>query len=95
MKLEWNTKYFGWKYFNYVIIVLGLIVGLSVWFMPNKWADPEIKAGMAEQEELRALRRERLAREAEEKRMQDELGLIYITPGTNPFPTKPPEPEKK
>lgn len=95
MKLEWNTKYLGWKYLNYVIIVLGLIVGLSVWFMPNKWADPEIKAGMAEQEELRALRRARLAREAEEKRIQDELGLIYITPGTNPFPTEPPKPEKK
>lgn len=44
MKFQWNTKYFGWEYLNYVIIVLGLIVGLSVWFMPNKWADPEIKA---------------------------------------------------
>ena len=69
MKFQWNTKYFGWKYLNYVIIVLGLIVGLSVWFMPNKWADPEIKAGVAEQEALRKLRRERLAREAEEKRI--------------------------
>jgi hypothetical protein len=26
---------------NYVIIVLGLIVGLGVWFVPNKWAEPE------------------------------------------------------
>jgi hypothetical protein len=93
VKFQWNPKYLGWKYFNYIIIVLGLIVGLSVWFIPNKWAEPEIVASMAEQRELRKLRRERLAREAEEKRIQDELGLIYIMPGTNPFPTEPPKPE--
>jgi hypothetical protein len=59
--------------------------------MPNKWAEPEVAASWAEQKELMQLRRERLAREAEEKRIQDEMGLIYIEPGTNPFPTKPPE----
>ena len=68
MKLRWDPKYLGWKYLNYVIVVLGLIVGLGVWFVPNKWAEPEIVAGMAEQMELRSLRQARLAREAEEKR---------------------------
>ena len=91
MKLSWDPKYFGWKYFNYVIIVLGMIVGLGVWFMPNKWAEPEIAASYNEQLELQKLRKARLAREAEEQRMQDELGLIYIEPGTNPFPTEPPK----
>ena len=91
MKLRWDSSFFGWKYFNYVIIILGLIVGVGVWFMPNKWAEPEIAASYNEQLELLQLRRERLAREAEEKRMQDELGLIYIDPGTNPFPTEPPK----
>lgn len=90
MKFQWDPKYFGWKYLNYVIIVLGMIVGLGVWFMPNKWAEPEIAASYNEQLELMKLRKERLAREAEEKRVQDELGLIYIDPGTNPFPTEPP-----
>lgn len=94
MQLRWDPKFFGWKYFNYVIVVLGLIVGLGVWFMPNKWAEPEIAASMAEQEELRALRKARLAREAEEKRYQEEMGLIYIEPGTNPFPTEPPDGKK-
>ena len=94
MQFRWDPKVFGWKYFNYVIVVLGLIVGLGVWFMPNKWAEPEIAASMAEQEELRALRKARLAREAEEKRYQEETGLIYITPGTNPFPTEPPDGKK-
>lgn len=91
MKFQWDPKYFGWKYFNYVIIVLGMIVGLGVWFMPNKWAEPEIAASYNEQLELQKLRKARLAREAEEQRMQDELGLIYIDPGTNPFPTEPPK----
>lgn len=97
MKLGWDPKYFGWKYLNYVIIVVGLIVGLGVWFVPNKWAEPEIAASYGDQLELQKLRKARLAREAEEKRMQDELGLIYIDPGTNPFPTEPPKdsPEKK
>ena len=57
MKLHWDPKYLGWKYLNYVIVVLGLIVGIGVWFVPNKWAEPEIAAGMAEQTELRSLRR--------------------------------------
>ncbi|RYE56607.1 MAG: hypothetical protein EOP18_04085 [Rhizobiaceae bacterium] len=97
MKFQWDAKYFGWKYLNYVIIVLGMIVGLGVWFMPNKWAEPEIAKSYNEQLELLKLRKERLAREAEEKRVQDELGLIYIDPGTNPFPTEPPKdtPEPK
>lgn len=96
MKWKWNPNLFGWKYFNYIIIAVALITGFGVWFMPNKWAEPEIAASMAEQEELRALRKARLAREAEEKREADELGLIYIEPGTNPFlPPKPAEPAPK
>ena len=94
MNLKWDPKYLGWKYFNYIIVVLGLIVGLGVWFMPNKWADPAIEAKIAEQNELKEMRRVRLEREAEEKRLVDELGLIYITPGTNPFPTEPPKQQK-
>ena len=90
MKFQWDSKYFGWKYFNYAIIVVGLIVGIGVWFVPNKWAEPKIAASWQNTRELLQLRRERLAREAEEQRVNDELGLIYIDPGTNPFPTEPP-----
>ncbi len=95
MNLKWNPNLFGWKYLTYILIAVALITGFGVWFMPNKWAEPEIAASMAEQEELRALRKARLAREAEEKRQADELGLIYIEPGTNPFPTEPPEKAQK
>ncbi len=91
MKFQWDAKYFGWKYLNYLIIAVGLIVGIGVWFVPNKWAEPKIAASWNNTLELLELRKQRLAREAEEQRVQDELGLIYIDPGTNPFPTEPPK----
>ena len=62
-----------------------------MWFVPNKWAEPKIAASWNNTLELLELRKQRLAREAEEQRVQDELGLIYIDPGTNPFPTEPPK----
>ena len=40
-------------------------------------------------------RQARLAREAAEKRYMEETGLIYLTPGVNPFPTEPPDGQKK
>ena len=43
---RWTPINFGWKYLNYVIIGVGLIVGFCVWALPNRWADPEIQAGM-------------------------------------------------
>lgn len=95
MNLRWDPKYLGWKYWNYVIVVLGLVVGIGVWFVPNKWAEPKIAAGYRDQLELQTLRRARLAREAEEKRYAEETGLIYLTPGVNPFPTEPPDGKKK
>lgn len=89
---RWKPINFGWKYFNYMIIGIGLIVGFCVWVLPNKWADPEVQAGIE-----RIKERQRLAKEwekqkaliqAEEERIaryNEEVGLIYIDPGTNPF----------
>src|SRR5262245_3239317 len=95
MKFEWNPKFFGWKYFNYILIAVALIVGFGVWWMPNKWAEPETAAMWAKQLEYLKAVRESKAIEAEQKRMEEELGLVYIEPGTNPFPTEPPKDDKK
>lgn len=81
----WKPINFGWKYWNYVIIGVGLIVGFCVWALPNKWAEPEIAAGVARQIQLQ---KEIKAYKAEQARIaaeQEELGLVYIEPGTNPF----------
>jgi catalase (peroxidase I) len=63
--------------------------------MPNKWAEPETAAKWAKQKEYLQAAREAKAAAEEQKRMEDELGLIYIDPGTNPFPTEPPRDSKK
>ena len=94
MKFEWNPKFLGWKYLNYILIAVALIVGLGVWWMPNKWAEPETAAKWAKQKEYLRAAREAKAAAEEQKRMEDELGLIYIDPGTNPFPTEPPAKDK-
>lgn len=89
---RWKPINFGWKYFNYMIIGVGLIVGFCVWVLPNKWADPEVQAGIERVKEKQRLAREWAAQQAlikaEEERIaryNEEVGLIYIDPGTNPF----------
>lgn len=93
----WRPPEFGWRYFNYMIIGLAVIVGFGLWFMPNKWAEPEIAAGFAEQVRLEKLAKALKAQREEQQRMIDELGLVYIEPGTNPFLPPPsmrePEPQ--
>lgn len=89
---SWKPINFGWHYWNYAIIGVGLIVGFAIWVLPNQWADPEVQAGIARtkqriewakeaeaQQKLLAEEQARIARENEEN------GLVYIEPGTNPF----------
>lgn len=89
---RWKPINFGWKYFNYLIIGVGLIVGFAVWVLPNQWADPEVQAGLERVKEQQALTKERrridAINKAEEERIaryNEENGLVYIDPGTNPF----------
>jgi hypothetical protein len=84
----------SWTGFDLLLVIGALLAGLLVWFLPSFSASPELKAFYASQKELKA---QRLALEAEEERIRkenEELGLIYIQPGTNPFPTKPPDDAK-
>jgi len=90
----WRPPNFGWRYLNYVMIVAGLVVGFGLWFMPNKWVEPEIAAGFAEQVRLEKLGKQLQAQRDEHERMVDELGLVYIEPGTNPFLPPPSQRDK-
>ncbi len=89
MKFVWNPKFLGWKYMNGILIAIALIVGLGVWWMPNKWAEPETAAKWQQQKDYLKAKREAALIAAEQKAMEEELGLVYIDPGTNPFPTEP------
>jgi len=85
----WKPINWGWKYWNYMIIGIGLVVGFCVWALPNKWADPEYKAKLAQQSELARQIKAYNAEQARIAKENEELGLVYIDPGTNPF--LPPE----
>ena len=96
---RWKPINFGWKYWNYMIIGVGLIVGFCVWVLPNHWADPEVVAGVERLKERQRLaeewKRVQAINKAEEERVareNEEMGLVYIDPGTNPF--LPPESER-
>ena len=86
---RWTPINWGWKYWNYVIIGVGVVVGFCVWVLPNKWADPEVAGPIAERSRLQHLNKQWEAeRDAIEKQIakeNEELGLVYIEPGTNPF----------
>lgn len=86
---RWKPINWGWKYWNYVIIGIGLVVGFCVWVLPNKWADPEVAGPIAERSRLQRLNKqweaEQKAIEAQIAKENEELGLVYIDPGTNPF----------
>jgi hypothetical protein len=98
---RWTTINFGWKYWNYVIIGVGLIVGFCVWVLPNKWADPEVAGPIAERSRLqRQAKQWQAEQDAIEKQIakeNEENGLVYIEPGTNPFlpPASTPAPAEK
>ena len=98
---RWTPITWGWKYWNYAIIGIGLVVGFCVWVLPNKWADPEVAGPMAERSRLQRQYKEwKAEQDAIEKRIareNEEAGLVYIEPGTNPFlpPTPAPAPADK
>jgi hypothetical protein len=80
----------SWAGFDLLLIIGALLAGLLVWFLPSFSSSPQMQTFLARQKDLKE---KRLALEAEEARIQkenEELGLIYIQPGTNPFPTEPP-----
>jgi hypothetical protein len=84
----------SWTGFDLLLVIGALLAGLLVWFLPSFSSSPELQAFYARQKELKE---GRLAREAEEARIRkenEELGLVYIQPGTNPFPTRPPDDKK-
>jgi hypothetical protein len=88
--LSWS-----WTGFDLLLVIGAILAGLLVWFLPSFSSSPQYQGFLARQKDLKE---KRLTLEAEEARIakeNEELGLIYIQPGTNPFPTEPPSEKKK
>jgi hypothetical protein len=69
-----------WKYFDLAIVIGAVIIGCAVWFIPDMMSTPKMKELVANANE----RKERIAayqaQQAEIKREQEELGLVFLPP---------------
>ena len=81
----------SWKFFDLLVAVAAVIVGCAVWFIPNFMNSPEMKDLVATQNERKQALRAYEARQAEMKKEQEELGLVFIPPlpAAKPAPGKP------
>lgn len=80
---------FGWHYFNYLLIAGGIIVGGVLLVVPYRWYDPKYQETIDAYARAEVYKKAKAAQDLEIAREREELGLIYIEPGTNPFQPDP------
>jgi hypothetical protein len=89
--------------FDLFIVIMGLVVGFGVWFIPNFRNSQVYKDFVARQDELQAIRLKQEALEAkadavakEMAKEREELGIVYYTmpEAPKPAPSPAPAPQK-
>src|SRR5688572_2133883 len=80
----------SWKFFDLIVAVAAVIVGCAVWFIPNFMNSSEMKDLVASQNERKEAVRAYEARQAQIKKEQEELGLVFLPPppAAKPAPGK-------
>jgi hypothetical protein len=79
--MEWT-----WKYFDMLIVVGAVAIGIGVWFIPNFTESDKMKAleaAVAERREAQSAAEAEKTRKAVE---QEELGIVYF--GASPAPAE-------
>ncbi len=80
----WRPPNFRWQYATYALVGVAIIVTVGIFVMPEESDDSRVAQEVA-------------AAQAREKKIAEILAnpgeIIYIEPGTNPFPTRPPSGE--
>jgi hypothetical protein len=76
-----------WKWLDLAIVIAAVILGLAVWFIPNMMNSKEMKDLVAVSNERKAVHEAYLKRQAEIKKEQEELGLVFLSP-TSPADDK-------
>jgi hypothetical protein len=79
-----------WRWFDYSIVIVAVIAGFGIWFLPSFESSPEIQKLYAQQKELKERRLAREAQEAAIKKEQEELGLVFIAPPAEEAEKAPP-----
>jgi len=77
-----------WKWLDLAIVIAAVIIGLAVWFIPNMMNSKEMKNLVAVTNERKAVHEAYLKRQAEIKKEQEELGLVYLSPPPQPSDQK-------
>lgn len=76
----WRPVEYGWQYFGFALVFVAVVVTIGIGLMPEESERSRVAEAVAHDK----ARQERIRSEPED------LGIFYIEPGTNPFPTKPP-----
>lgn len=76
----WRPVEYGWQYFGFALVFVAVVVTIGIGLMPEESEHSRVAEAVAHDK----ARQERIRSEPED------LGIFYIEPGTNPFPTKPP-----
>jgi hypothetical protein len=78
-----------WKWFDVAIVIGAVAIGFAVFFLPNFMNSKEMKDLVAASNERRAAKAAYEAQQAEIKREQEELGLVFLSPAPESPPQKP------
>lgn len=69
-----------WKWFDLAIVIGAVLIATAVWFIPNFMNSPEMKELVATSNERKARLEAYEKQQAEIKREQEELGLVFVSP---------------
>jgi hypothetical protein len=80
----------SWKYFDLLIAVGALLIGLAVWFIPNFKDSQEMQDLYVAANERKARMEAREAEAARIAKEREELGIVYV-PAPVEAPAQPAE----
>lgn len=83
-----------WKWLDVAIVIGAVAIGFAVFFIPNFMNSKEMKDLVAISNERRAAKAAYEAQQAEIKREQEELGLVFVSPSPKTPPQTPPATKK-
>ena len=78
-----------WKWLDVAIVIGAVAIGFAVFFIPNFMNSKEMKDLVAVDKQRRAAAAAYKAEQAEIKREQEELGLVFLSPPPDASLEKP------
>jgi hypothetical protein len=69
-----------WKWFDLMIVIGGVALGVAVFFLPSFENSKGMKEAVAAEKQRKAAVAVYEAEQAEIKREQEELGLVFVAP---------------